>query len=202
MKKELRKTYLNKRRALTEEDVSRRSQAIFHNWLPLHDPRRHHTVHTFLSIRAFKEVETSAFITHLESVEPAVRIGVPRVGFESKELTHHAFLPHQLEKNSWGILEPKSTSPVLEAHEFDMILVPMLAFDRCGYRLGYGGGYYDKFLAQVRADCELVGLCFGLGHSPEELPVSDHDVPLHCVVTEDGVHRFSGETDPSHTKLP
>lgn len=202
MKKKLRKRFLDKRRRLTEEEVSHRSQAIFQNWLPLLDPRKHRNVHTFLSIRAFGEVETSPFITHLETSHPAIRIGVPRVGFESKELTHHAFLPHQLEKNSWGIFEPKSTAPIMEPHEFDMILVPMLAFDRYGYRLGYGGGYYDKFLAQVRPGCELVGLCFGLGRSTEDLPVSSHDIPLHCVVTEHGVHRFPGETDPEGTKLP
>ena len=202
MKKELRKSFLSKRRKLTEEEVSHRSQAIFQHWLPLLNPGRHRTVHTFLSIRAFREVETSAFIAHLEDAKPPIRLGVPRVGFESKELTHHAFLPHQLEKNSWGIYEPKSSAPVIEPDEFDMILVPMLAYDERGYRLGYGGGYYDKFLAQVRPDCDLVGVCFALGRSAQELPVSCHDVPLHCVVTEEGVQRFSGETAGRHTKLP
>ena len=202
MKKELRKTFLSRRRELTDDQVLHRSQAIFQNWLSFLDPQKHRTVHTFLSIRAFREVETSPFIAHLETAHPAVRVGVPRVGFESKELTHHLFLPHQLEKNSWGIFEPKIEAPVMEPHEFDMILVPMLAFDRRGDRLGYGGGYYDKFLAQVRPDCDLIGLCFALGLSMEDLPASIHDVPLHCVVTEDGVHRFAGETDPGRQKLP
>jgi 5-formyltetrahydrofolate cyclo-ligase len=202
LKKELRKTFLSKRRELTDEEVLHRSQAIYQNWLPLLEPRRHRTVHTFLSIRAFREVETSPFITHLETVQPTIRVGVPRVGFESKELTHHVLLPHQLEKNSWGIFEPKSTAPTIEPHEFDMVLVPMLAFDRRGYRLGYGGGYYDKFLARVRPDCALIGLCFALGCSMEELPASGHDVPLNCVITEERVHRFPGETDQGHTKMP
>ncbi|MCA9776446.1 MAG: 5-formyltetrahydrofolate cyclo-ligase [Candidatus Eremiobacteraeota bacterium] len=192
MKKELRKSYLERRRALTETEVANKSQAIFQNWLPLLDAAQHHTLHSFLSIRDFREVETSLFLDHLETHHPTVRIGVPRVGFESKELTHHTFLPHQLEKNSWGILEPQATAPRLEPTEFDMVLVPMLAFDKSGFRLGYGGGYYDKFLAQVRSDCLLAGVCFELGRLPKDLPVSSHDVPLDCVVTEKGVFRFPG----------
>ena len=191
MKKELRKTYLERRRALTESEVANKSQAIFQNWLPLLDPASHHTVHSFLSIRDFREVETSLFLDHLETHHPTTRIGVPRVGFESKELTHHTFLPHQLEKNSWGIFEPQGTAPRLEPIEFDMVLVPMLAFDKNGFRLGYGGGYYDKFLAQVRKDCHKFGLCYQFGLLEANLSPENFDVAVDCVVTDERVYGSS-----------
>lgn len=190
MKSALRKSYLEKRKSLPANQVADKSRAVFDNWLALLATGKPQMVHTFLTIRAFHEVNTSLFIAHLQEYHPEVQIVAPRVGFESNELTHHLLLPHDLEVNSWGIPEPKSTAPRVEPGALDMVLVPMLAFDRQGHRIGYGGGYYDRFLAQLKPDCLRVGLCFDLGLSESPLPSKPYDITLNCVVTESVVHHF------------
>ncbi|MBL8994867.1 MAG: 5-formyltetrahydrofolate cyclo-ligase, partial [Spirochaetia bacterium] len=82
-----------------------------------------------------------------------------------------------------GILEPGSAAAFTEA--IDVIFVPGLAFDEEHFRLGYGGGYYDRFLAAHRGSF-TVG-CFYASQFFSELPVEDHDRPLQCIVTEDGI---------------
>lgn len=84
----------------------------------------------------------------------------------------------------WGILEPADTAPIVEP---DVLLVPLLAFDRCGGRLGYGGGYYDRTIARLRSLKPVIVI--GLGFSAQELeqvPCDLHDERLDWVLTEGG----------------
>jgi 5-formyltetrahydrofolate cyclo-ligase len=189
VKSSLRKSILAKRKALSELQVKQKSDSIFRQWEPLLRPDSHRTVHTFLSISAFREVDTEPFITHLQAFGH-IEIGVPRVDLKTKEVTHHVYCQHELVKSSWGILEPPEHARRLDSEQFDMVLVPMLAFDRFGHRVGYGGGYYDKFLAQIRPDCLRIGLCFDMGYIESELPAQPHDVPLHGVLTETRYHKL------------
>ncbi len=90
------------------------------------------------------------------------------------------------------VFAPGALPVEVRAEEFkpeDLVILPLLAFDRTGVRLGYGGGYYDRFLAACGAT--RVGLAFGLQES-EKLPVEAHDVRLEVVVTEAGVRRLPG----------
>jgi 5-formyltetrahydrofolate cyclo-ligase len=87
-----------------------------------------------------------------------------------------------------GIPEPDESRPPLEPGELDMIIVPAVAFDRGGYRLGRGGGYYDRYLARSRA------VSVGLARAKllqEGVPRETHDLPVNFVVTETGVFRIS-----------
>ncbi len=87
-----------------------------------------------------------------------------------------------MDSGPFGIAEPKSTAPVIEP---DMLLVPLLAFDRAGGRLGYGGGYYDRTLAGLRAGKRI--LAVGIAYAAQEcptVPCGDHDAPLDWVLTE------------------
>jgi len=96
----------------------------------------------------------------------------------------HADAP--LYEAGFGTLAPSDLAPRSEP---DLILMPLLGFDRAGTRLGYGGGYYDRTLASLRKRPMLVGLAFaaqGFDHIPRE----PHDIPLDAVVTEDGVEFF------------
>jgi 5-formyltetrahydrofolate cyclo-ligase len=70
----------------------------------------------------------------------------------------------------------------------DVVIVPGLAFTAAGHRLGQGGGWYDRFLAEVRADCAVIGVCFA-EQIVGTLPVEPHDVTMHHVVTDPGVLR-------------
>ena len=82
----------------------------------------------------------------------------------------------------WGIPRPPDTSPELDP---DVLIIPMLAFDRRGYRLGYGGGFYDRTLEKLRATKKVIAI--GVAYSAQEVsdvPHGDHDQPLDYVLTE------------------
>jgi 5-formyltetrahydrofolate cyclo-ligase len=86
----------------------------------------------------------------------------------------------------FGTLAPSDLAPRCEP---DLILMPLLGFDKAGTRLGYGGGYYDRTLATLRKRPMLVGLAFS-AQAFEHIPRDTHDIPLDAVVTENGVEFF------------
>jgi len=97
------------------------------------------------------------------------------------------------ERNSWGIVEPLRTA---EAVEPKALLVPLLAFDDRGHRLGYGGGYYDRSLASLRAKGDVIAICIAYaGQEMNPLPHDRHDEPLDMVLTEEGLRRFGRRRD-------
>ena len=105
-----------------------------------------------------------------------------------------AFYPHSsnsaLVTNQYGIDEPTGKHPVLPA-AIDTLLVPLVAYDIIGTRLGMGGGYYDRFLANTRPDTQVIGVAFDCQASSTALPRAEWDIPMHAVVTENGVLEFS-----------
>lgn len=94
----------------------------------------------------------------------------------------------ELEENAFGVMQPKDKDYVTP----DIILVPMLAFDRRGYRLGYGGGHYDATLEALRAEKDI--LVIGVGYAEQavlfNLPVEEHDQKLDMILTPRGVQDF------------
>jgi len=88
----------------------------------------------------------------------------------------------------FGTLAPEDGAPVVEP---DIILMPLLGYDRHGTRLGYGGGYYDRTLASLGKRPRLVGLAFS-SQELSDIPREAHDIPLDAIVTENGVRLFSG----------
>lgn len=95
-----------------------------------------------------------------------------------------------LQKGPFDIMEPQGSESVLP----DIILVPFIAFDRQGYRLGHGGGYYDATLAALREQKDV--LAIGIGYAEQavlfHLPVEEHDQRLDLIITPKGVHDFRG----------
>ena len=95
---------------------------------------------------------------------------------------------HQLVTSAWGIQEPKQGIPT-EIEKIDLVLVPLLAFDKAGHRVGYGKGFYDRFLKGCRPDCLKAGLSFF--EAEEILTDADElDVPLDLCVTPAGIIHF------------
>ncbi len=106
-----------------------------------------------------------------------------------KNLVWHACSPfssEQVQVGAYGILEPISTLPVLEPEEVDLILVPAIACDHQGFRLGYGGGFYDRLLSKPQwANKHTVGIVFEFAHL-EHLPRDPWDCPMQAICTEIG----------------
>ncbi|WP_242926451.1 5-formyltetrahydrofolate cyclo-ligase [Pontibacter vulgaris] len=185
-KAELRKLMLQQRRALPAEEVQRLSECIADQFFANFPLQPGQTVHIFLPIIKNNEVNTWPIIKRLRLEHPEVRVAVPVTDVEQNILTHHHLTDEAiLIENPWGIPEPQNAQHIL-APEVDIVLIPLLAFDKAGHRVGYGKGFYDRFLADCRPDVLKVGLSL----KPPIESIADpnpFDVPLDDVVMPDGV---------------
>jgi 5-formyltetrahydrofolate cyclo-ligase len=110
-------------------------------------------------------------------------IALPRVVPDSAELSLHRYQPGDvLIESGYGVREPEPGTQEVAPEDVDLVLVPGLAFDDRGYRLGYGKGFYDRLLPRLPRAAR-VGLAFDLSLLPE-VPHAQHDVPVHAVITE------------------
>jgi len=119
-------------------------------------------------------------------------LALPRVQGRGRPLAFHAWRPgDSLLAGPFAVMEPAAAAPLLRPR---ILLVPLLAFDREGRRLGYGAGYYDLVLRELRAlspEPLAIGVAFA-GQEIDEVPIGPRDQPLDAVVTEREVHRCSG----------
>lgn len=180
-KSELRRHMLQLRRALSAEEVQRRSQQIAEQFFSRFALKAGQTVHVFLPILKNNEVNTWLIINRLRQQHPEVRVAVPVTDMAQNILTHHHLTDEAvLIENKWGIPEPQNAH-IIHAPEVDIVLIPLLAFDEAGHRVGYGKGFYDRFLA----DCRPNVLKVGLSLEPPVKRIADpnpFDVPLDAVV--------------------
>jgi 5-formyltetrahydrofolate cyclo-ligase len=93
----------------------------------------------------------------------------------------------EMKKNIYGIQEPQ-TSEIISPQQLDLILVPGLAFDLHGNRLGFGKGYYDNFLSKISSHTLIMGVSFSF-QVIEQVPTTSRDVPVQCVVSENGLFK-------------
>jgi 5-formyltetrahydrofolate cyclo-ligase len=121
-------------------------------------------------------------------------VALPRVTAMSPRLRFHS-PTGPLRPGRYGILEPDPDAPEVPAEEVDVFLVPGLAFDEAGGRLGFGGGYYDELGATVRGLLVGIGFDFQL---VERCPTGDGDVAIDCVVTDARVVRCRAPGSESH----
>ena len=111
------------------------------------------------------------------------RIGLPVVDREKKTLQFHAWYPGcPMEEDAYNIPKPKDTEVIVPT----LLFVPCVGYGAGGYRLGYGGGFYDRTLAELRPKTFTVGLGFAQGFLPDLEPEA-HDVPLDAILNENGV---------------
>jgi 5-formyltetrahydrofolate cyclo-ligase len=138
---------------------------------------------------AKKEFATDAILHYMEFQHPGVQFVIPRMNAETNELDNILHTEDLLfTTNSWGIAEPVDGT-VVDAKEIDLVLVPLLAFDTTGNRVGYGKGYYDKLLAQCRRDVLKVG--FSYFEPVDKITDSaSFDIPLSYCVTPHRIYEF------------
>ena len=191
LKSHVRKSSKQQRNALSREEVQTKSQRIFEQWKSAFPLDHIEYLHLFMSIQQRNEVETELFTQFLRTQHPKIKQIIPVVDPIADVLKHvHLSNEIVLEKSEWGIPEPKIETHPVAASKMDMILLPMLAFDDQGNRIGYGKGHYDRFLSQVKPDCIKIGLCFELGRYEGLLAAEPTDIPLDFVITEDKIYKF------------
>jgi len=183
----LRKAYLEKRKALNPELLGDFSHQIRQRLIEFVSWEKVQTMHTYLPIPGKNEVDTLGIIEQVRIKFTYVRIVLPKVS--DKDTLNH-FYYHEstrLDPGKWGIPEPVDATPT-PINKIDLVLVPLLTFDKFGNRIGYGKGHYDRFLAQCRTDAVKIGLCFF--EPVERIDIEPTDIPMNAVVTPRAVHQF------------
>ena len=185
-KKAFRKKYKIMRQSLSDVSREEMSLAIANTILQL--PIWHKTYfHIFLPITEHNEVDTE-FILHVLSGKDK-EILISKSNFETREMTHFLLTDNtKIKKNEYNIPEPVDGIEV-PSKKIEVVFVPLLAYDKKGNRVGYGKGFYDKFLSDCNTNVIKIGLSF---FEPEELitDVFEGDVQLNYCITPNVVHTF------------
>lgn len=179
-KETLRKTYLEKRKALTDEAWRVASDQLFEQVQGLENIIGGGPVHIFLPIAKFKEVDTwpivrwlwARGISTMTSLTDTANNSLSHVWFDAST---------KFKESKWGIPEPLNAKPA-DPSICTVIFVPLLAADKYGNRIGYGKGFYDQFLALLPKDVVTVGLSL-LPLLEEVVPTEAHDVALGFICT-------------------
>lgn len=184
-KTELRKKYKEFRSQIKDREGL--SHQILEN-LIAHFDLKYKVISVFIPIIKFKEIDTWLLIN--QGLNLGCTICVSRSDIKSKSMKHFFFeSKDQLKENEWGIMEP-SYGEQLKESQIDIVLVPLLAYDQKGNRIGYGGGFYDRFLSNCKSDTIKIGLSF---FPPEKqlFDIEETDIPLNFCVTPTEVYEFA-----------
>lgn len=185
-KTQLRKEYLEARKQLSEQQFEELNAQLRSRLFTELDNTKG-LAHIFLPIKDKKEVDTWPILRWLWNKGWDTCTSISH--FDDNRLSH-VLIDAQATyaENKWGVPEPINTQPVLPI-EIGLVLVPMLCFDLNGHRVGYGKGYYDRFLSECRKDVIKIGLCMA---EPVEriLDASPQDIAMNLCITPRQVYRF------------
>lgn len=163
-------------------EATKVSAVVGRRVLALNDFMRARTVMAYLDVR--REIQTGGLIRDIIRRGRRVALPVPEPGSGLMAAVMLMDYPRGLVPGPYGIPVPHPGSRLVPPGELDCVLVPGVAFDESGYRLGYGGGYYDRFLAGVGNGVLVIGLAYAWQMVPQ-LPREPHDRPVDLVVTAD-----------------
>jgi 5,10-methenyltetrahydrofolate synthetase len=178
-KASLRRQLLAERQTLLDRhERAMQLQEVLRVWLA---PRRESRVGTYWAIKG--EFDTLPALYRWSEADDKRQIGLPVVHRESHQLRFHVWHPGcEMEADAYGIPKPKDTA----TFEPTLLLVPCVGYGDRGVRLGYGGGFFDRTLAQLQPRPFTVGLAYSHGYVPW-LQADPTDIPLDVILTEDGV---------------
>ncbi|MBE7175652.1 MAG: 5-formyltetrahydrofolate cyclo-ligase [Mucilaginibacter polytrichastri] len=188
-KRELRNEYLKKRIAFSAADYAARNEAILERVKQHVDFAAVKVLHVFLPFLDRKEVDTRLINEYVSKNFPHVDIVVPKSNFDDITMESYRVDEHmELHETKLGIDEPE-TGTFVEPGKIDLVIAPLVIFDKKGYRVGYGKGFYDRFLKTCRPDVRTVGLCF---FEPVETidDVNEFDVPMNSCITPEKIWTF------------
>jgi 5-formyltetrahydrofolate cyclo-ligase len=186
-KSELRQIYLTRQKSLSRAEREIRSRQITEQFFEHFTLENFKNLHLFLSIEKNGEIDTQFIYQKIRQDFPPISLFAPRV--RESELEHLAFTEQtKLVENSWQISEPAGDE-LFDEKLFDMVIVPMLCFDKSGYRVGYGKGFYDRFLSKCRPDCLKIGVSF-FEPVDEISDINRFDVKLDYCLTPNRVWKF------------
>ena len=173
-KKELRRSIRERKRAMTEEEIVSRSEKLAERFIASEAYKNAKTVYGYLPYN--QEVRTVPMLE--QALKDGKRVAVPKCYGDEMKFIYLSDLT-QVEKGYSGIPEPIADGPIGD-DETALVLMPGMAFDPQGHRIGYGGGFYDKFLAE-EPNHPTLALCYEFQVLPQ-LETEEHDIPVDCVI--------------------
>ncbi len=187
-KSELRQLYKQKRIDLSARECQSRNAMLLQHLMTL-DWQACHYLHVYLSIVKFNEPDTMPLLNWVREHYPHIHLVVSKSDQEARTMANFLWDEHtQFQVNHWGIPEPVA-GEFVDEQLIDTVLVPLLVADKQGHRVGYGKGFYDRFLARCRPDVRTIGLSYF-----ELVDVIDDtgpwDVPLKYCVDPNGLYSF------------
>ncbi len=188
IKSDLRSHYLKLRSKFTSQQIENFTIEIVNRCLELNLWNKS-IYHLFMASEKNNEIDTSILMSVLQGKDK--QIVIPKI-LDHYELEHYLLADQTpLKRTRWGILEPQSGIKI-KSNQIDVVFVPLLIFDMQGHRIGYGKGYYDRFLAQCRKETIKVGLSY---FDPIERieDIQSHDIPINFGITRDRIYEFSSE---------
>lgn len=187
-KQQLRKQYITKRQQLAVVEYDELNRQLLQQFQLL-DLTDIHCLHLFLPIRERKEPDTFLIREWLKQYQPKIRIVFPKADFDTHTMQNFADDDAlQLAINAFDIPEPIAGNEV-QADEIDLVIVPLLIFDKRGYRAGYGKGFYDRFMAQCKPGTAFTGLCF---FDPVDAidDIDSYDIQMHACITPTQIFKW------------
>jgi 5-formyltetrahydrofolate cyclo-ligase len=186
-KRSLRQQMLARRRSLGNDEWLASSSLAQRNLLSLEEYRRSACIALYAP--AHNEADTADILA--ASFSAGKRVLYPAVCGERMVFRQVEGLA-SLERGAFGILEPCPTGIDHHADEADLIVVPGVAFDQDGHRIGYGKGFYDRFLRHPGRSAHLVGLCHDFQLIDGHIPAEGHDIRMEIIVTDRRIVRCGG----------
>ena len=185
-KAETRQYYLNKRKQFSPQETENKQRGLLNHFTTF-DLSPFTVVHLFISIKKKLEPNTHPIMEHLFSMGKTVVTS--QSDFKTKQMTHRTVSPNSLlQTNRYGIPEPiKGT--LVPPSAIDLVFVPLLGYDVKGQRVGYGHGFYDRFLTKCAQHAVFIGLSY-FPPGPKIIDSEPTDIRLNYCIHSEGIIRF------------
>lgn len=187
-KKEIRDLVIKKRDRICLEQRAKWDEEIYETLINSEFYKNADVIFTFVSFKS--EVDTHRFINH--GLEDNKIICVPRVPSKQEGIEVYRINSFSdLHRGYFGILEPAGDCRRVDSHDIGLILMPGLAFDRKGGRIGYGGGFYDRFIGNMNREVVKLAIAYHF-QIIDDVPVDEHDIRVDGIITDEDMIIIKG----------
>ena len=187
-KKEIRKIELEKRIQLSPQELQDKTALILDRFKSLLQPSIQYLL-SYYPLKERNEFDVSFCEKRIKEINPLVQIAWPKIALSNVGMEAHLIEKNKLFiKNKFNILEPLD-GDMIPPDRMDIIFVPLIAFDKKGFRVGYGQGFYDRYLPACRPDAIKIGFSFFEAVDSID-DINEFDVPLNLCITPTGTYEF------------
>jgi len=187
----LRKQFLKQRQQLPPAVFKEKNRLLAHNFVHAFDLKTIQYLHIYLPILKKNEINTWSIIEFIFQHYPHITVLISKSNFKTCQMDNYVLTPHSMiAENKWGIPEPVDTTNPIAHQKIEMIILPLLCFDKHGYRVGYGQGFYDRFLHQCRKSVVKIGLSL-FEPIDDIVDKHNHDMKMDFCITPDSIWTFT-----------